>query len=116
MYSPVCVPAPGPPRHRVEVVEGRFYGPLSALSSMLLCFVFPPAALIPCFAPCDAHAVVVASPAHGGRGAGHHRMFLQVPPGVRPGDVLQTTTREGLVLHVRVPPGAAAGSHIRVQY
>jgi len=39
-----------------------------------------------------------------------------VPPGVRVGDTLQTTTPENIVLNVRVPPRTEPGARICVQY
>jgi hypothetical protein len=108
---------PGPPAGRVAVVESQYYGPVSFLASCLLFTVFPPCALIPCFSPCDKAQVVTVQP----DGAVAHRrfqrrVFVVVPPGVRCGDTLQTTTPENIVLSVRVPPRTEPGSRICVQY
>ena len=46
----------------------------------------------------------------------NRRVFVVVPPGVRVGDTLQTTTPENIVLNVRVPPRTEPGARICVQY
>ena len=106
---------PGPPAGRVAVVESQYYGPVSFLASCLLFTVFPPCALIPCFSPCDRAQVVTVQP-DGLARRRNRRVFVVVPPGVRVGDTLQTTTPEGLVLNVRVPPRTEPGARICVQY
>ena len=105
---------PGPPAGRVAVVESQYYGPVSFLASCLLFTVFPPCALIPCFSPCDRAQVVTVQP--DGVRRRNRRVFVVVPPGVRVGDTLQTTTPEGTVLNVRVPPRTEPGARICVQY
>ena len=106
---------PGPPAGRVAVVESQYYGPVSFLASCLLFTVFPPCALIPCFSPCDRAQVVTVQP-DGVARRRHRRVFVVVPPGVRVGDTLQTTTPENIVLNVRVPPRTEPGARICVQY
>ena len=106
---------PGPPAGRVAVVESQYYGPVSFLASCLLFTVFPPCALIPCFSPCDRAQVVTVQP-DGVARRRNRRVFVVVPPGVRVGDTLQTTTPEGTVLNVRVPPRTEPGARICVQY
>ena len=105
---------PGPPAGRVAVVESQYYGPVSFLASCLLFTVFPPCALIPCFSPCDRAQVVTVQP--DGVRRRNRRVFVVVPPGVRVGDTLQTTTPENIVLNVRVPPRTEPGARICVQY
>ena len=105
---------PGPPAGRVAVVESQYYGPVSFLASCLLFTVFPPCALIPCFSPCDRAQVVTVQP--DGARRRNRRVFVVVPPGVRVGDTLQTTTPENIVLNVRVPPRTEPGARICVQY
>ena len=105
---------PGPPAGRVAVVESQYYGPVSFLASCLLFTVFPPCALIPCFSPCDRAQVVTVQP--DGVARRNRRVFVVVPPGVRVGDTLQTTTPENIVLNVRVPPRTEPGARICVQY
>ena len=106
---------PGPPAGRVAVVESQYYGPVSFLASCLLFTVFPPCALIPCFSPCDRAQVVTVQP-DGVARRRNRRVFVVVPPGVRVGDTLQTTTPENIVLNVRVPPRTEPGARICVQY
>ena len=106
---------PGPPAGRVAVVESQYYGPVSFLASCLLFTVFPPCALIPCFSPCDRAQVVTVQP-DGVSRRRNRRVFVVVPPGVRVGDTLQTTTPENIVLNVRVPPRTEPGARICVQY
>ncbi len=106
---------PGPPAGRVAVVESQYYGPVSVLASCLLFPVFPPCALIPCFSPCDRAQVVTVQP-DGVARRRNRRVFVVVPPGVRVGDTLQTTTPENIVLNVRVPPRTEPGARICVQY
>ena len=107
---------PGPPAGRVAVVESQYYGPVSFLASCLLFTVFPPCALIPCFSPCDRAQVVTVQPDGVARRRRNRRVFVVVPPGVRVGDTLQTTTPENIVLNVRVPPRTEPGARICVQY
>jgi hypothetical protein len=107
---------PGPPAGRVAVVESQYYGPVSFLASCLLFTVFPPCALIPCFSPCDRAQVVTVQPDGVVARRRNRRVFVVVPPGVRVGDTLQTTTPEGTVLNVRVPPRTEPGARICVQY
>ena len=107
---------PGPPAGRVAVVESQYYGPVSFLASCLLFTVFPPCALIPCFSPCDRAQVVTVQPDGVARRRPNRRVFVVVPPGVRVGDTLQTTTPENIVLNVRVPPRTEPGARICVQY
>ena len=106
---------PGPPAGRVAIVESQYYGPVSFLASCLLFTVFPPCALIPCFSPCDRAQVVTVQP-DGVARRRNRRVFVVVPPGVRVGDTLQTTTPENIVLNVRVPPRTEPGARICVQY
>jgi len=107
---------PGPPAGRVAVVESQYYGPVSFLASCLLFTVFPPCALIPCFSPCDRAQVVTVQPDGVRARRRNRRVFVVVPPGVRVGDTLQTTTPENIVLNVRVPPRTEPGARICVQY
>ena len=107
---------PGPPAGRVAVVESQYYGPVSFLASCLLFTVFPPCALIPCFSPCDRAQVVTVQPDGVSPRRRNRRVFVVVPPGVRVGDTLQTTTPENIVLNVRVPPRTEPGARICVQY
>lgn len=108
---------PGPPAGRVTVVESQYYGPVSFLASCILFTVFPPCALIPCFSPCDKAQVVTVQPDGAvARRRFQRRVFVVVPPGVRCGDTLQTTTPENIVLSVRVPPRTEPGLRICVQY
>ena len=89
---------------------------MSFLSSFFLFMVFPPCALVPCFAPCDSATVVAVAPEARRRGLARRRCFLTVPPGVRVGDTLQTTTPDGVLLQVRVPPRSEPGHRICVEY
>merc|ERR1719146_294331 len=107
---------PGPPAGRVAVVESQYYGPVSFLASCLLFTVFPPCALIPCFSPCDRAQVVTVQPDGVVARRRNRRVFVVVPPGVRVGDTLQTTTPENIVLNVRVPPRTEPVARICVQY
>jgi len=59
--------APPPPR-RIVVIGEPYYGARSSLFSILLFFVSPPCALIPCFAPCDTQyeTITTTQPLGGG--------------------------------------------------
>mmetsp|Transcript_18527 Transcript_18527/g.54784 ORF Transcript_18527/g.54784 Transcript_18527/m.54784 type:complete len:197 (-) Transcript_18527:138-728(-) len=110
---------PGPPASRVVVVESKYYGPFSFVSSVLLFCIFPPCAIVPCISPCDSRLVTVAPPGvqvRAPRRGRRRRAMVQIPQGVRCGDQLQTTTPDGVVLTIRVPRGADPGTQLCVEY
>mmetsp|Transcript_15586 Transcript_15586/g.55496 ORF Transcript_15586/g.55496 Transcript_15586/m.55496 type:complete len:229 (+) Transcript_15586:54-740(+) len=67
-----------PPPGDVILVES-YYGPKSALASLLLFCIFPPCALVPCLTPCDSQTAVVLAPARVASGTRRRRqLFVRV--------------------------------------
>jgi len=70
---------------------------------------------VPCFVPCDTTSTVVrAENAQPGRR--RRTVFVTVPKGAKVGDMLQTTTPDGELLQVRVPPRMEFGDRVCVEY
>ena len=112
--------APAPPAIRTRFVESHYYGPASFLSSLMLFCIFPPCAIVPCIAPCDtrAYAIVAddAEPAVFARRRRARHLFVRVPSGTRPGDVVQTTAPDGRVVSARVPLRTGPGDMLRIDF
>mmetsp|Transcript_31462 Transcript_31462/g.105927 ORF Transcript_31462/g.105927 Transcript_31462/m.105927 type:complete len:181 (-) Transcript_31462:41-583(-) len=105
-----------PPPGDVILVES-YYGPKSALASLLLFCIFPPCALVPCLTPCDSQTAVVLAPARVASGTRRRRqLFVRVPPNARAGDMLQTTSPDGARLNFVVPPRTAPGDQITLSF
>ena len=105
---------------RTRFVESHYYGPASFLSSLMLFCIFPPCAIVPCIAPCDtrAYAIVAddAEPVVFARRRRARHLFVRVPSGTRPGDVVQTTAPDGRVVSARVPLRTGPGDMLRVDF
>jgi len=76
--------------------------------------------IVPCIAPCDtrAYAIVAddAEPAVFARRRRARHLFVRVPSGTRPGDVVQTTAPDGRVVSARVPLRTGPGDMLRVDF